>query len=234
MKAVILASGTGSRLQAVAAGLPKALVPVGGVPLLERALRALADLAVGQIVITTGYRRDKVEAFLRGRPGITCVHNPRFAETNYLYSLWLCRDALQGDDLLLLHSDLLFDPVLLRRMAVWPGSAVLVREGGELPPKDFKARIADVRVREIGVHVGGEGAAACMPLYKLAAGDWSAWMARMDAFVAAGRTTEYAEEALNDVLAQITLSPAFYSDEQCMEIDTPEDFALACALVAKP
>ncbi len=56
-------------------------------------------------------------------------------------------------------------------------------------------------------------------------------MERIDALIADGRTTEYAEEALNGILERIWLSAVFYRDELCMEIDTPGDLALARSLL---
>lgn len=56
--AVLTAAGSGTRL---AAALPKALVPVSGVPMLVRAAQGLADAGVGGIVVTAP--ADRVEEF---------------------------------------------------------------------------------------------------------------------------------------------------------------------------
>ena len=51
-KAMIFAAGTGSRLRPLTNQIPKALVPVAGVPLLERVICKLAD--AGFYDITAG------------------------------------------------------------------------------------------------------------------------------------------------------------------------------------
>ncbi|MBI4329078.1 MAG: nucleotidyltransferase family protein, partial [Chloroflexi bacterium] len=50
-KAVILAAGEGRRLRPLTQETPKAMLPVGGVPLLERLVRYLAAQGVGEIAI---------------------------------------------------------------------------------------------------------------------------------------------------------------------------------------
>ena len=55
MIAMILAAGRGERLRPVTDTTPKSLVEVGGVSLLERHLRALADSGVTTVVINLGW-----------------------------------------------------------------------------------------------------------------------------------------------------------------------------------
>lgn len=66
-QAVILAGGKGTRLASRLGGLPKALVPVGGVPLLERQLRSLGRQGVDEALILVNHAADQIEDFVRGR-----------------------------------------------------------------------------------------------------------------------------------------------------------------------
>ena len=47
---------------------------------------------------------------------ITFINNPRYAETNYIYSIYCAREALRDDDLLLMHGDLVFEPSVLEEI----------------------------------------------------------------------------------------------------------------------
>ena len=67
MQAVILAGGKGTRLASRLQGRPKPLVEVGGVPLLERQLRALASHGVTSAVILVNHLAEQIEAFLAQR-----------------------------------------------------------------------------------------------------------------------------------------------------------------------
>jgi molybdenum cofactor cytidylyltransferase len=69
--AVLLAAGAGARL----GGRPKALLELGGVPLILRQLIALSGAGVDEVVVVLGHHADAVEAAVRAFP-ITLVHNP--------------------------------------------------------------------------------------------------------------------------------------------------------------
>ena len=69
--AVLLAAGAGSRL----GGRPKALLELGGVPLVMRQLVALSGAGVDEVVVVLGHHADAVEAAI-GQFPISIVRNP--------------------------------------------------------------------------------------------------------------------------------------------------------------
>lgn len=64
MEGFILAAGLGTRLRPWTNDRPKALVEVGGVTLLERAIKKLEDAGIGHIVINVHHFADKVIDFV--------------------------------------------------------------------------------------------------------------------------------------------------------------------------
>ncbi|MDO8803401.1 MAG: nucleotidyltransferase family protein [Elusimicrobiota bacterium] len=64
MKAMIFAAGLGTRLRPLTDALPKALVDINGVPMLEIVIRRLAAAGVTKFVINTHCFHEKLEAFL--------------------------------------------------------------------------------------------------------------------------------------------------------------------------
>jgi molybdenum cofactor cytidylyltransferase len=70
--AVLLAAGAGSRL----GGRPKALLELGGVPLILRQLVALSGAGVDEVVVVLGHHAEAIEAAVQAFP-IGLVHNPR-------------------------------------------------------------------------------------------------------------------------------------------------------------
>jgi NDP-sugar pyrophosphorylase family protein len=66
MKALILAAGVGSRLKPLTDATPKALIPVGGVPMLERALIRLKDAGVKSFVVNVHHHAQAVADFCAG------------------------------------------------------------------------------------------------------------------------------------------------------------------------
>ena len=64
MKAFVLAAGLGTRLRPLTDRMPKALVPVGGVPLLEQLFIRLKDAGYDEIVVNVHHFADMIEDFL--------------------------------------------------------------------------------------------------------------------------------------------------------------------------
>jgi len=127
-RAVILAAGKGNRLQSLTADIPKCLVEVCGVPLLDRALHALASQGVGEAVIVIGYRgeaiRDHIGSCFAG-VDIRYLEAPNFETTNNIRSLWDARDYLD-QDILLLEADIVFDPAAITALLRESGSGAAV------------------------------------------------------------------------------------------------------------
>lgn len=226
MKAVILASGIGSRLRPFTNENPKTLVQVRGKELLSRIVDTLLKYHITDIVFTTGHLEDRLKEFMAANYSSlapTYVRNSDYENTNYIYSMWLARDAMAGDDVVLLHSDVLFEPHLLGRLIDQEGSGVLVHKT-EASAKDFNARIKDGLITEIDVRITGDSLRFLAPVYKLRQEDFAAWMEAVGRFVKEGRTKEYAEHAFNEMSPQFPLHPVYFQDDElCMEIDDFDD-----------
>lgn len=240
MKAVILSAGRGTRMLSATRDCPKSLVPVLGVTILQRLLDSLGAIGIHDVLVTTGFEANQIKKFLMDysthhpRVRYECVHNPQFATTNYIYSLWLAKESLSGHDVLLFHGDMVVDNCVLTSLLASQGSSVCIQSDGALPSKDFKARIIEGRIAEISVHIDGSDVRPCMPVYKLSATDFSSWMQAIDAFIAKGRVTEYAEDALNTILPSLELRPSYYDAHTlCMEVDTPDDLQRAESLIKR-
>lgn len=80
-QAVLLCAGLGSRLQPFTKQLPKPLLPVGGVTLLERTVHYLREAGIRDITIVTGYRHEAFDEVAR-RMGLRTFFNPDYARRN--------------------------------------------------------------------------------------------------------------------------------------------------------
>lgn len=74
MKTMIFAAGLGTRLKPVTDTLPKALVPLGGKPLLEHVSRKLMDAGINEAVVNVHHFADKIEDWIAGQDWI--VNDP--------------------------------------------------------------------------------------------------------------------------------------------------------------
>ena len=230
MKALILDSGVGERLRPLTERMPKPLLMVGSNTLLGHQLDNLLSCDIRDVIITTGPFENKIKSYMRERyPNINVsyVRNPRYRATNYIYSMWLARELID-DDIILLHGDLLFGKKLLKKLISqkFP-NCVLVNKKIKPPKKDFKAVIKGNRVAKIGVEFSGKNAFFSVPLYKFSKPDFLYWLGEIEKFVKRGDLKIYAESVFNEISDTILLHPLYFTEEFCMEIDTKEDLDLA-------
>ncbi len=231
MKAIILASGEGKRLMPLTKKTPKPLIEIsGGLSILERIMRSLTENNINDIIITTGHLEKQIGKFIKNKYpkiNITYVENPVYDKTNYIYSLWLARKILQEDDIILMHGDLVYDFELMKRIINEDRTCVLIKKGTEFPKKDFKARIKNNLITEIGVDVSGKDARFCAPLYKFLKHDFKEFLNEIENFIMANKVNCYAEDAFNKISDKIKLYPVYYDKEFCMEIDDFDDLEKA-------
>ncbi len=107
--AVIMAAGLGTRFGKYTEKIPKGFIHCGDKSMVERSIETLIDCGISRIIIGTGYHKEMYEALQTVYPGVECVFSPRYAETNSMYTLCNCREAIGDDDFLLLESDLVFE-----------------------------------------------------------------------------------------------------------------------------
>ncbi len=115
----MLAAGMGRRMGKYTEECTKCMINVGGITLLERAVDALREAGIRKFVMVVGWEGDKLVKFIREAfddMEFTFIYNPDYEQTNNIYSLYLAREALAGDDTILLESDLVFDRSLIRRI----------------------------------------------------------------------------------------------------------------------
>src|SRR5262249_41355451 len=91
-RAIILAAGNGTRMGRLTADRPKAMLDVDGQSIVERALDALAWCGIDDVTLVVGYQQERLRQHLGAR--VRFIENPRYRETNSLYSLWLAREIL--------------------------------------------------------------------------------------------------------------------------------------------
>ncbi len=63
--AVLLAAGTGTRLQPLTLDAPKCLTEVGGIPILQRLVENLREQGFKRLVVVTGHLGDRIEEYLK-------------------------------------------------------------------------------------------------------------------------------------------------------------------------
>jgi len=229
VKALILNSGLGSRMTGLETC--KCLVELdGGTTVLDAQIESLLRCGVTDFYVTTGAYADLLETYINRREWparFTLIHNPQFCETNYIYSIFLAREMIRGD-VLLLHGDLVFEQNVLQDLIAADGSAMVIDSTKPLPDKDFRACVSGGKIARVGVGLmpdTGEEVFYAQPLYKLSAHDWDIWMDEISNFCNRGETGVYAENALNNVSGRMSILGLDVTGRACFEVDNPEDLA---------
>lgn len=238
MKAIILAAGIASRLRPLTNDRPKCLLEIGDKCLLQRTFDGLISNGINQFVIVTGYLHTLIEDFLSSHYpniSITFIHNDRYDSTNNIYSLWLAQPAAEGEEIILLDSDILFDPAIVTRLLTSSHPDILALNNHSLGEEEMKV-IADelCRVKEISK--------TCS--IKQAAGE-SIGIERMSPTYTKALYRELEQMILNEGLDNIFYERAFErlipqghtfyiedtTDLFSTELDTIEDFNTAKQLI---
>lgn len=111
MKVVIMAGGRGTRIAELFPDIPKPLIPVDGMPILEREIRSLASQGFKDIILTVGYLADKIIAYF-GDGSQLGVKIDYFVEETPLGNagaLFQLRDKIGDEPFFLLNADAAFD-----------------------------------------------------------------------------------------------------------------------------
>lgn len=110
MKAIILAAGQGARLRPLTDDRPKCMVEYQGRPLIEHVARALRQNGVQDIVAVRGYKPEALRC-----EGLRFYDNPRYLETNMVYTLFCARPELEGD-VIISYSDIVYTRGVVARL----------------------------------------------------------------------------------------------------------------------
>jgi choline kinase len=119
---LILAAGNGSRIASVSGGVPKPLVPLRGIPLLEHVIMSCQEAGITRFVIVVGYRADQIRSWFSERPFgaiyVTLIENPDYHKANGVSAL-AAKNELHNPFLLLM-SDHIFEPKTAKALARQP------------------------------------------------------------------------------------------------------------------
>lgn len=108
MKVVIMAGGRGTRISELFPDIPKPLIPIDGIPVLEREVCSLASQGFRDIILTVSYLHEKIEEHFGdgSKWGVKIeyfVENTPLGNAGALFKLNL------KEDFLLLNADAMFD-----------------------------------------------------------------------------------------------------------------------------
>lgn len=227
MKALIFNSGLGSRLGNLTKETPKCMMRLyNGETILHRQLRLLYQAGINDFVITTGPFEDMIKktAASISRAKFTFVNNPVYDQTNYIMSMFLAKQYLD-DDCLILHGDLVFNRKLVERILKKESADMCIYNSAKaLPEKDFKCRLENGFLREVSINIFDEDCYAFQPFYNLSKDTFTKWLDKVTDYINQDNKKVYAENALNEILNKLSIEAVKYDDYYIDEIDNEDDY----------
>lgn len=109
-KVILLVAGEGKRLRPYTLDRPKCMVEIDGVSLIDRQLSVLRSEGLNNIVMVGGYKSEMLEQF-----NCALKYNPRYFETNMVWTLFCAKDELEGD-VIISYGDIVYSKGILRAL----------------------------------------------------------------------------------------------------------------------
>ena len=244
MQAIILAAGMGRRLGELTKENTKCMVPVNGIPLIDRLLRQLAELQLQRIIIVVGYKGKELMDYVNARHAalhIEFAENPIYDKTNNIYSLSIVKEQLQEDDTLLIESDLVFSdrlfPMILEDPS--PNLALVAKYeswmDGTMVRLDEEQHIVNFISKEAFDYDDVDAYYKTVNIYKFSREFLQhQYVPFLDAYTKAVGNNEYYENVLRiiSLLDSHHIKALPVGNERWYEIDDKQDLDIAEALFA--
>ena len=110
LKVIFLAAGGGSRLGKITEEIPKPLIDINGIPMIERQIKLFQNNHITNIIVTTGVKKEKFTI-----EGISYIYDSEHDSHDQLGSLMAAREVINGE-VIILFADLLFDENILKQI----------------------------------------------------------------------------------------------------------------------
>ena len=227
-KAVILAAGTGNRLKPLTESVPKCLIELSGVPLLDYSIKNLVSNDIKIIRVITGYKHDELKEYLNRRwksiLDVSYIYNSNFSSMNNIYSVFLAKEEMD-DGTLLLNSDILYDNNILKYALKSSLDSFLLLDDFKILDSEEMKVLADEnrKVLKLGKWIKpSESVGEYIGIMHLKGEERKKFFNQVEKMIDCGETDKYYEDALHKICPSINLKWVSTEGYPWIEIDTFE------------
>jgi L-glutamine-phosphate cytidylyltransferase len=225
MQALILAAGVGKRL---GGEIPKALLRVGGLTLIERLVRQLHYLNITQIVVVTGHRHQEIDKILK-KLEVHSVFNSYYDCSDNLVSFWVGQEHIH-EQCLMAHGDLILEDQVLRDLVELLGDIILPMDRSSVNEESMKIKVVNGRIVNLGKDLPvDEASGESLPLMVFSSKALGELKNITAAIAKGGHSLSLIDEAvlrlINKNLCEVQIHDI--TGLKWMEIDTPADLTHA-------
>jgi L-glutamine-phosphate cytidylyltransferase len=199
-RVIIPAAGVGSRLSRQEQHRPKCLMEVQGRSIADRTIALCKERGIHDFVYIVGYEAEAIQAELAGK--VRFHHNPFYRVSNSIASLWLARQELVGD-VIIMNSDVFFEPEILDTLLADDRPAVLLCDRSRIEGADYRFKLDGDRIVKYGKELTvAETDAEYVGIARISAAFIKPFADRLDHLVKQGRLNAWWEDALYDLAAE--------------------------------
>ena len=242
----MLAAGMGKRLAKYTQNNTKCMVPVAGKKLIDRAIESLKIAGINRFIIVIGYKGENLKKYIlenhKGEMDFVFIENKDYATTNNIYSFYLAKDELIKDDTILMESDVIYEPDLIKKMVEYKHqniAAVAKYESwmdGTVVEADDEYNITSFIEKKDMDNSKLDRYYKTVNIYKFSTSFVrDIYIPFLEAYMKAYGMNSYYETTLKDLcmLKDFPVKAFYMRDIDWYEIDDAQDLSIATALFTK-
>lgn len=230
---IILAAGVGSRLRPITDLVPKCMISINNVPLIERLVNQLNSCKEEiKINVVLGYKSEVVVDYFK-KSDINFIINEDYEITNNMYSFYLATKNISNlSNMVVINADCIYENEIIEKCLTSKTSCILA-DYNFFNEESMKIEVIDDVVRGIAKTYEKESNIfTSIDMYKFFENESKKMISHVDEVINSGEKNSWTEVAINDIVKNVSVrfKPLSIDKLRWYEIDNHTDFEIASKL----
>ena len=228
--AIILAAGIGSRLNKITENIPKCMVEVNNIKIIDNQINNILSSGIKKIIIVGGYKYDMLSNYLYKKypnNNIIIINNEQYEITNNMYSFFLTKKITKFKNIILMNGDVFFDKKILQNLIKNKNKNLICVDKENFNDENMKVVVKNDKIVKISKDIDkNEWNGTSIDLYKFSILTKSKLYKIIDKYLKNNQKKLWTEIAINDLFKHKRIKP-MYINEKWFEIDNENDLESA-------